>query len=45
MDYIFLSVCDVWKMLKVLRSSIMNMVTQIIYLGRVEVGDWEHTIV
>ena len=23
----------------------MNMVTQIIYLGRVEVGDWKHAVV
>ena len=23
----------------------MNMVTQIIYLGRVEVGDWHHAVV
>ena len=27
----------------ILLSSAMNMVTQIIYLGRVEVGDWQQT--
>ena len=28
-----------------LLSSATNMVTQIIYLGRVEVGDWQHAVV
>ena len=27
-----------------LLSSAMNMVTQIIYLGRMEVGDWYYTV-
>ena len=27
-----------------LRSSAMNMVTQIIYLGRIEVGDWYYAV-
>ena len=43
--YVYVRVCDVRKMLEVfewtiLRSSIINMITQIIYLGRAEVGDW-----
>ena len=43
--YVYVYVRDVRKMLKVfewtiLRSSVMNMITQIIYLGRAEVGDW-----
>ena len=28
----------------ILRSSVMNMITQIIYLGRAEVGDWQHAV-
>ena len=29
----------------ILLSSATNMVTQIIYLGRMEVGDWYYTVV
>ena len=28
----------------ILLSSAINMVTQIIYLGRMEVGDWNYTV-
>ena len=31
--------------LTICRSSTMNMVTQIIYLGRMEVGDWYYAVV
>ena len=31
--------------LTILLSSAMNMVTQIIYLGRMEVGDWYYAVV
>ena len=30
--------------LTILLSSAMNMVTQIIYLGRIEVGDWYYVV-
>ena len=51
-DYIFCLCVCVWcpenvKAFEwtILRSSVMNMITQIIYLGRAEVGDWQHAVV